>query len=61
MENGIGRFNGREWEPSPQGSWENEAQARRQVCDFIAGMTDRYAMRIYEHIFLPKPWNATNY
>ena len=61
MENGIGRFNGREWEPSPQGSWENEAQACRQVCDFIAGMTDRYAMRIYEHIFLPKPWNATNY
>lgn len=61
MENGIGRFNGYEWEPSAQQAWDDEVKARRQVCDFIAGMTDRYAMRIYEHIFLPKPWNATNY
>jgi len=28
----------------------------RLVCDFVAGMTDRYALRIYEDIFLPKPW-----
>ncbi len=61
MENGVGRFNGNEWEPAAQKTWDSEAQARRRVCDFIAGMTDRYAMRIYEHIFLPKPWNATNY
>jgi dGTPase len=26
------------------------------VCDFIAGMTDRYAFRAYEKIFLPQPW-----
>jgi len=26
------------------------------VCDFIAGMTDRYALYLYEKIFLPKPW-----
>jgi len=26
------------------------------VCDFIAGMTDRYALHLYEKIFLPKPW-----
>lgn len=28
----------------------------RCVCDFIAGMTDRYAFRLYEKIFLPLPW-----
>jgi len=24
--------------------------------DFIAGMTDRYAVRLYEELFIPKPW-----
>jgi dGTPase len=24
--------------------------------DFIAGMTDRYAVRLYEQLFIPKPW-----
>ena len=28
----------------------------RRVCDFIAGMTDRYAFNYYEKIFLPQPW-----
>jgi dGTPase len=27
-----------------------------RVTDFIAGMTDRYALNLYEKIFLPKPW-----
>jgi len=26
------------------------------VCDFIAGMTDRYALHLYEKLFLPRPW-----
>src|SRR5262249_24537534 len=26
------------------------------VCDFVAGMTDRYAIRLYEQLFIPKPW-----
>lgn len=30
----------------------------RKVCDFIAGMTDRYAIDIYTDIFLPKPWSV---
>jgi dGTPase len=30
----------------------------RRVCDFIAGMTDRYALRAFEDIFLPKPWTV---
>ena len=28
----------------------------RAVCDFVAGMTDRYALDLYKDIFLPKPW-----
>jgi dGTPase len=28
----------------------------RAVCDFVAGMTDRYALALYQKIFLPKPW-----
>ena len=26
------------------------------VCDFIAGMTDRYALHLYEQLFFPHPW-----
>jgi len=26
------------------------------VCDFIAGMTDRFALMMYERHFLPQPW-----
>ena len=28
----------------------------RCVCDFLAGMTDRYALNLYEELFLPQPW-----
>jgi dGTPase len=28
----------------------------RAIVDFIAGMTDRYAFKLYERIFLPQPW-----
>jgi dGTPase len=24
--------------------------------DFVAGMTDRFAVSLYEHLFIPKPW-----
>ena len=26
--------------------------------DFIAGMTDRYAVRLFEQLFIPQPWEA---
>ncbi len=26
--------------------------------DFIAGMTDRYAVRLYEELYIPKPWSS---
>lgn len=28
----------------------------QHVVDYVAGMTDRYAIRVYEDIFIPKPW-----
>ena len=27
-----------------------------QVADYIAGMTDRYALRAFEQLFLPQGW-----
>ena len=26
------------------------------IRDFIAGMTDRYAVALFEHLFIPRPW-----
>ena len=32
----------------------------RCVCDFISGMTDRYAIEMYESLFVPKVWRGIN-
>ncbi len=29
----------------------------RCVCDFIAGMTDRYAIELYKRLFIPQEWS----
>jgi dGTPase len=34
----------------------NSGSLATDVCDFISGMTDRYAFSAYEKIFLPQPW-----
>ncbi len=45
-----------------EGIWEKESiypsgtSRHRMVCDFIAGMTDRYALALYARLFLPRPW-----
>jgi dGTPase len=26
------------------------------TCDFIAGMTDRYAVALFERLYIPAPW-----
>ena len=36
----------------------NEEPIERLAIDFIAGMTDRYALNLYAQLFLPKPWVA---
>jgi dGTPase len=45
-------FRQRYW---PKGVPEGEP-LWRAVCDFLAGMTDRYAIRLYEELFMPRPW-----
>ncbi len=30
----------------------------RRVCDFIAGMTDRYAIEVYSDLCIPKVWRG---
>jgi len=59
MENGLLRIRAREWEYGAKGEgWSDEKVAHRKVCDYVAGMTDRYALNLYQHIFLPEPWSV---
>jgi dGTPase len=37
---------------------EKKLNRNRMVCDFIAGMTDSYALMTYERIFLPQQWTV---
>lgn len=30
--------------------------AARAACDYISGMSDRYAVATYERLFVPRPW-----
>ena len=27
-----------------------------RICDYIAGMTDRYVIHVFKNLFIPKPW-----
>ena len=36
---------------------ESEGVART-VCDFISGMTDRYAIELYKELYIPKVWKT---
>jgi dGTPase len=33
-----------------------EGEVRQAAVDYIAGMTDRYAIQVYERLFVPRPW-----
>ncbi len=37
---------------------EKKINRQRMVCDFIAGMTDRFAIMSYEEIFMPQEWKV---
>jgi len=37
---------------------EKKINTHRVVCDFIAGMTDRFALMTYERLFLPQQWTV---
>jgi dGTPase len=32
--------------------------APRRVADFVASMTDRYAIELYEQVFVPQHWSV---
>jgi dGTPase len=34
----------------------DEEQLPVKVCDYVAGMTDRYAIKMFEEYFVPKVW-----
>ena len=36
----------------------SDAPVDVEVADFIAGMTDRYALSLYNTIFMPRPWKV---
>jgi len=35
---------------------ESSETTEQLALDFLAGMTDRFAMKLYEDVFLPRPW-----
>lgn len=37
---------------------EQGEKKERVVCDYIAGMTDRYAIAKFEEYFMPKAWQV---
>lgn len=38
----------------------SEDDMNRAVCDYIAGMTDHYAVELFKDIFVPKSWSYSN-
>ena len=35
---------------------ENQCSKEQVVCDYIAGMTDNYAVKMFQEIFIPESW-----
>ncbi len=35
---------------------DNSFSKSEIIIDYIAGMTDRYAMKVFEELYIPKPW-----
>lgn len=42
--------------PADYGVIAREEGIERAVCDYISGMSDRYALKLYETLFVPKVW-----
>ena len=56
MEEGIKLPCGNIWQAET--AYGEETPRKQKVCDFIAGMTDRYALDLYTNIFFPKRWSV---
>ncbi len=35
---------------------KNDANKEQIVCDYIAGMTDSYSVKVFQEIFIPNSW-----
>lgn len=46
--------------PKEQKKWLDTEGVQRVVCDYVAGMTDRYAVTLYRQLFIPKMWSEGN-
>lgn len=44
--------------PEEYGRIVREEGPERAACDYIAGMSDRYAVELYEELFVPKSWET---
>ena len=44
--------------PEYQANIEEDG-VERSICDYIACMTDRYALALFEELFVPKTWQLT--
>jgi dGTPase len=40
---------------------EDGEKAERVVCDYIAGMTDQYAITKFSEFFMPQAWQVDGY
>ena len=47
-------------EKMPESYYKNTAceSVERCVCDFVSGMTDRYAIETYNDLFVPRIWRG---
>ena len=59
LEHGLVKRTGDDWAIADgDKDWPDTKTAHRRVCDYIAGMTDNYAISVYEHLFMPSPWSV---
>lgn len=46
--------------PEPYNMIAEKEGVEIAACDFIAGMTDRYAVRVFNNLYVPKAWSKTD-
>lgn len=49
-------YSKRPWEMPQEYQLEKHGELPVRICDYIAGMTDRYAIAKFEELFLPNTW-----
>lgn len=47
------------FDSEPVGREESQESLARRICDYVAGMTDRFAKQQYSRHFLPQEWGTT--